>query len=123
MTESNETQRDIKQVKWHVENIDKKLDMMIRGDSDILDDIAEIFRGDEKLCQVYLAVNGERTQNEIVEETGISSSTVSRKIKTLSRASLIRKKDYDGGHIHMKDELHETLQLDQKVTPEGWNDE
>lgn len=123
MTESNETQRDVKRLKWHVENIDKKLDMMVRGDSDVMEQIADVFRGNKTLCQVYLAVDGERTQKEIVNETGTSRATVSRKIDTLSDHSLIWKKEYDGGIIYQKDDLHDTLRLDRKVTPEGWNDE
>ncbi|WP_436906707.1 DUF7343 domain-containing protein [Halosimplex marinum] len=123
MTESNETQRDVKRLKWHVENIDKKLDMMVRGDADVMEAIADVFRDDEMLCKVYLAVNGERTQQEIADEVGTSNATVSRKISTLSDHSLVWKKDYDDGIIYQKDELHETLRLDQKVTPDGWNDE
>lgn len=124
MPESDETQQDIKKMKWHIENLDNKVDMLIRGNAEALEDIAKLFQGDSTMAQVYLAVNGERTQNEIVEEIDSSPATVSRRIKKLDRYGLIMKKEYDDGVIYMKDEIHDVLRLENYVDPEtGWNDD
>lgn len=124
MPESDETQEDIKRMKWHLENIDNKVDTLIRGNPNALEDFAGLFRDDEKMAKVYLAIDGVRTQSDIVNDTGVSSSTVSRKIDKLDRYGLIQKKEYNQGMIWEKDELYDILRLDQYVDPEtGWNDD
>lgn len=120
MTESDEAQRDIKEMKWHIENLDNKMDLIVRGDEDIIESISEVFKDDESMCKVFLKIDGEKTQNDISDETDVSTSTVSRKIDTLSDYGLIRKKEYDNGIIYQKDDICSTLQLHRLVTPNGW---
>lgn len=124
MTESDETQQDIKKMKWHMENIDNKVDMLIRGNEGALDEIASLFEGDPIIAKVYLAVDGDKTQREISNEIGHAESTVSGRIDKLDRFGLIQKKEYDDGMIYMKDEIHDILRLEEKVDPDtGWNDD
>lgn len=123
MPESDETQEDIKEIKWRIENIDNKFDMLVRGNDEALEKVAEVFRGDPVMAQVYLAVNGKRNQSEIVEEIDSSGPTVSRRISTLDDYGLIEKKDIQNGFIWKKSELHQVMQLGSKVDPEtGWDD-
>lgn len=124
MTESDETQQDIKKMKWHMENIDNKVDMLIRGNEGALDEIASLFEDNSIMAKVYLAVDGEKTQREISEEIDHHESTVSRRIKKLDRFGLIQKKEYKDGMIYMKDEIHDILRLEENVDPvTGWNDD
>lgn len=124
MPESDETQQDIKEMKWHVEKVDKKLNFILRGNGDALERIAEVFRGDEKVAQVYLLIDGRRTQSEIVDEVDFSAPTVSRRIQDLSNNGLIQKKGYDDGIIWERDEVDSIFNLEDKVDPEtGWNDD
>lgn len=124
MPESDETQQDIKEMKWHMEKVDNKLNFILRGNGDALERIAEVFRGDEKVAQVYLLINGRRTQSEIVEKVDFSAPTVSRRIQKLSDNGLIQKKGYDEGAIWARDEVDSIYNLEAKVDPEtGWNDD
>lgn len=123
MTESDEAQQDLKRIKWHLENLDNKVDMLVRGNSDAIEAVADVFRDDSIMAKVYLAVNGDRTQKEIADHIEFSEPTVHRRIDSLTKAGLVQKKEYDNGIIYMKDELHSVLRLDEKVDPkEGWND-
>lgn len=122
MPESDETQQDIKEIKWHVENVDNKIDSLIRGNQEAIEEYAELFSDDPKMAKVYLAIDGSKNQGEISEETGVSTSTVSRKIEDLSRYGLVQKKAHNSGAVYMKDDLYDILRLDEKVDPEiGWN--
>lgn len=123
MPESDETQQDIKEIKWRIENLDNKFDMLIRGNSEAIEKVAAIFRGDSAMAQVYLAIDGIRNQQEVADAISSSSSTVSRKIDTLSDYGLIEKKEIRDGVIWMKSELHRVMQLGTRVDPDtGWND-
>lgn len=123
MPESDETQKDIKKMKWHLENIDNKVDTLIRGNPQALEDIAGVFRGNPMMAKVYLAVDGKRKQVDIAEKLDTSQATVSRRISELDRYGLIQKKEYDNGMIYVKDELHDILRLDERVDPKaGWDD-
>lgn len=124
MPESDETQEDIKKMKWHLENIDNKVDALIRGSPEARDDLAGAFKDDPMMAKVYLAIDGKRKQSEIANEIGTSQATVSRRIKELDRYGLIQKKEYDNGMIWEKDELYDILRLEEHVDPDtGWNDD
>lgn len=124
MTESDETQQDIKEIKWHIEKVDNKMDLLIRGNSEALNEIAEVFQGDPAIAQVYLAIDGKRTQQEIVEEVDYSQPTVSRRVNKLKRDGLIQKKEWDNGVVWERDDTYSLFRLDEKVDPEtGWNDD
>lgn len=124
MPESDETQEDIKKMKWHLENIDNKVDNLIRGDSDTLEDIAGLFRDDPMMAKVYLSIDGKQKQVDIANAQDTSEATVSRRIKELKRHGLIKKKEFNEGMIWEKNELYDILRLDEYVDPEsGWNDD
>lgn len=124
MPESDETQEDIRKIRWRMENLDNKFDMLVRGNDDVMEVVADVFRGDPSMAQVYLAVNGSRNQQEIVGHIDPSRSTVSRKIRKLDDYGLIQTKEVNGGLIYQKDELHDILALEHRVDPEsGWNDD
>lgn len=123
MPESDETQRDIKEIKWRIENLDNKFDMLVRGNEEALEKVAEIFRGDPVMAQVYEAVDGKRNQKRIASDIGSSDSTVSRKVRTLADYGLIERKELKDGIIWTKSELHRVMQLAGRVDPDtGWDD-
>lgn len=122
MAESDETQQDIKEIKWRIENIDNKFDMLVRGNDAALEEVAELFRGDSLMAQVYLAVDGQRNQKEIADAIDTTAMTVSRKIDDLNSYGLIKKKEIRNGAIWKKSELHGVMRLGDRVDPEsGWN--
>jgi DNA-binding HxlR family transcriptional regulator len=123
MTESDETQQDIKEIKWRIENVDNKFDMLVRGNEEALQEVADLFRGDSSMAQVYLEIDGQQNQKEIADSVGTSPMTVSRKIQDLKRYGLIEKKEIRNGAIWKKSELHGVMRLGDRVDPEsGWND-
>lgn len=124
MTESDETQQDIKEIKWRIENIDNKFDMLVRGNDEALQEVADLFRGDSSMAQVYLAIDGQRNQKEIADSIGPSKMTVSRKVQDLKKYGLIEKKEIRNGVIWTKSELHDVMRLDDRVDPDsGWHDD
>lgn len=123
MPESDETQQDIKEIKWRIENIDNKFDMLVRGNDRALQEVAELFRDDALMAQVYLTVDGKQNQQEIADTIGTTAMTVSRKIRELDNYGLIEKKEIRDGTIWKKSELHGVMRLDDRVDPNhGWND-
>lgn len=122
MPESSDTKKDIKQMKSHLRNIDKKQDRILMSDPDVRDRVEELFKQDENLRKVFLQIDGEKTQKDIVEAINVSSGTVSNKISELERESLIWKKEYKNGNVYKRDSLCRTLRLDEKVTEDGWEE-
>lgn len=123
MTESDEAQQDIKEIRWRIENLDNKFDMLIRGNDDAIESVAELFRGDASMAMVYLAIDGKKNQKEIADVISPSKMTVSRKVRKLKSYGLIEKIDVSNGTIWQKSELHEVMRLEEKVDPDtGWHD-
>lgn len=124
MAESDETQQDIKEIRWRIENIDNKFDMLVRGNDAALQEVADLFMDDSLMAQVYLAVDGQRNQKEIADAVDTTAMTVSRKIRDLKNYGLIEKKEIRNGAIWKKSELHEVMRLGDRVDPDsGWNDD
>lgn len=122
MTESGDTKRDIKEIKSHMRNIDHKQDRILVSDQDVRKRIRELFEGDENMRKVFIEIDGDKTQDEIAEASGVSAPTVSRRIDELNREGLIWKKEHNEGLVYKKDSLCRTLRLDEKVTEDGWEE-
>jgi DNA-binding HxlR family transcriptional regulator len=97
MPETLETADQIKSIKFKIEAIESTQELLLRERAPhIRQEILDVFRRTPQLDVVYLAVNGERSQSEIVDAlaadgVAISQSTVSRRMDRLEQEGLIEK--------------------------------
>ena len=90
MPESDELNAAIGHIKHKVDSMDQTLERLLRVNGKaLISDLMEQFRADKMLKEVYLAIDGSRTQKEISKSTGHSEPTVSRRIETLKDLDLI----------------------------------
>lgn len=90
MAELDRIFSEINYIKSRVESIDKSMDQLIVFNADrFVALFREEFKKDGALEKVFLSVTGERTQDEIVQATGMSQPTVSRRLKKLIDDDLV----------------------------------
>ena len=119
MSETPETAGDIQKIRYHVSVIEDSQMLLVRLNSDrLLKDFEELFSEKPILAQIYLQIDGSRTQAEILasmQDAGfeISQSTLSRRMRDLRDALLIEEiATQNGGVIHAKNPVVEkALQL------------
>jgi DNA-binding transcriptional ArsR family regulator len=123
MPESLDAFSELRAIRARVEGIEHRQEMLVRAHADeILQAVWQYIDKDETLAEVYLLVDGKRTQNDILaalEANGIAASqpTVSRKLTKLStELGLVEIGDRDAaGIIYVKSELDRILHLTPKV--------
>ena len=97
MPETVETADDIRTIRYKIESIETTQHLLLRERApQLLSQIKDLFGSTDKLTEVYLAVNRQRSQADIVDylkASGlrVSQPTVSRRIATLEREGLIEK--------------------------------
>ena len=97
MTETLDTADEIRRIRDRVDAIEATQQLLLRKDANQLSEIIlRRFEGNEVLASVYLAVDGKRTQTEIVhvlKENGLrgSKAAVSRSVHTLRNEGLIER--------------------------------
>jgi len=97
MADTPETADDIRTIRYKIESIETTQHLLLRErKAQLLDDLLDIFAKKENLSDIYLAVNGRRSQADIVDflkKSGgtISQPTVSRGMTTLEEEGLIEK--------------------------------
>jgi DNA-binding transcriptional ArsR family regulator len=97
MPETLETADEIKSIRFKIEAIESTQELLLRERAPhIRREILEVFRRTPLLDVVYLAVNGQRSQAEIVDALAangiaISQPTVSRRMDRLEHEGLIEK--------------------------------
>jgi hypothetical protein len=90
MPESDELSKDIREIKWHQEEIDSSLEMLLRANKEnLLREVLEMFGRSKRRARVYLAVDGIRNVGEIASDEGIHDKNVYNELKVLKRGSLI----------------------------------
>jgi hypothetical protein len=116
MPETEDTANEIKKLRLSVQNVESSLEMMLRHSAaDFRKAKLALFSGDEELKAVYLAIDGRRTQAEIVElllgtPTKPSQPTVSRRMNKLEDEGLISKVSASkSGIVYQKNELLEKV--------------
>jgi hypothetical protein len=123
MPESLDAFSELRAIRARVEGIEHRQEMLVRAHADeILQTVWEYLDKDETLAEVYLLVDGKRTQGDILaalKKKGIAASqpTVSRKLTTLStELGLVEIGDRDAaGTVYAKSELDRILHLTAKV--------
>jgi hypothetical protein len=123
MPESLDAYAELRAMRARLEGIEHRQEMLVRAHRDeILDEIWRYVDKDEMLAEVYLLVDGKRTQQDIVaalRQKGqpASQPTVSRKLTKLSiELGLVEIGDRDAaGAVYAKSDLDRILHLTPRV--------
>jgi DNA-binding transcriptional ArsR family regulator len=123
MPESLDAYAELRLMRARLEGIEHRQEMLVRAHADeILETIWEFIDKDGTLGEVFLLVDGKRTQQDIVDalkKKGITTSqpTVSRKLAKLSiELGLVEIGDRDAaGTVYAKSDLNRILHLTPKV--------
>lgn len=95
MTETKETAAEIQEIRFKLEAIEATQLLLVRDRAkDLIADYQTLFAQTSQLDVVYLAIDGTRSQSEIVEAlkrdgVSVSQATVSRRMDTLKDHGLI----------------------------------
>jgi predicted transcriptional regulator len=111
------TKKDVREIKWRVEGIDKSIDLLVRANRKIIiDDLMEFFGKSKDRVNVFLSIDGEKTVNQITEKLKMKSPNVSRRITELRNEGLVNiKKITKQGYIYEKTEKVRVLGLEKKL--------
>lgn len=123
MPESLDAYSELREIRARVEGIEHRQEMLVRAHSkEILNTIWQYIDKEETLGEVYLLIDGKRTQQDIIDALKaqgieVSQPTVSRRLATLTSAlGLIEVAERDGGGVrYRKSELDRILHLTPKV--------
>jgi DNA-binding transcriptional ArsR family regulator len=123
MADDLETFGEIRQIRMRIEAIEHTQEVQIRAHRETIEkDIWDQMDGDGVLAQVYLLVDGHRSQKDIVEamqEQGAavaSQPTVSRKLDKLSEMHLIEVVDRTkSGNIYKRTAIDRILGIARKL--------
>lgn len=92
LTESNETQANIAYIRTHVDNLERMLRFQIGANPESRDAVAALLKGRERAAELYLLLSGEpKTQDQLTAVMKTSQPTVSRILKHLVDAGIVRK--------------------------------
>lgn len=117
MVESDELARDIREIKWHQEAIDSSLELLIKANRNaILDEIMNFFGRSKRRAQIFLAVDGKRTVQNITELLHMKKPNVSADLTRLKEEGLIEiKKITKEGYIYKKRRVDRILGISRKL--------
>ena len=116
MPETPETASDIQEIRFRLEAIEATQNLLVRGRAEeYTQKYLRFFEENSDLSAVYLAVDGHRSQVEIIEELKsnglkLGAMTVSRRIRELKDEGLIELASADGKkNIYNKNRTVERL--------------
>lgn len=89
MAESDILFAEVAKLRQEVAEIKHTTTAQVRFNETLKSAVVSQLKGDTKLIQVFLAVDGVRSQKEIITFTGIDKSSVSRKLVILADLDLI----------------------------------
>ena len=90
--ESDQLSVDIRVIKERVKSIESLMDILVVSSREsVLPLFQNFFGGSRNMAKVYLAANGSRTVNEIVELTSITRQHVSSHLVKLHQAGMLVK--------------------------------
>jgi predicted transcriptional regulator len=109
--------KDIREIKWKVEGIEKSIDLLVRANREtITNDIIEFFGASKERVNVFLAVDSEKTVEQIAKYLNIKRPNVSRRLSELQDEGLINiKKNTKQGIVYEKTEKVRVLNLEKKL--------
>lgn len=110
--ESDSLSIDIRVIKERVKSIESLMDILVVSSRDSVLPIFQKFFGRSKnMAKVYIATNGERTVNEIVEVTTITRQHVSSFLVKLHMAGMITKERIGNESYYQKKKWDELVGL------------
>jgi hypothetical protein len=124
MAESLDLFNEVRSLRARVDELGAMTETLVRAQSgDLIAALLERFSGDASLKAVFLAVNGERSQSEILSSLkpeglkGASAATVSRKLDSLeSELHLIELVDRTAkGKIYRRANLDRILGISRRL--------
>lgn len=110
--------RDVREIKNRIDGIDKSMDLLIRANrKEITNDILIFFGKSKDRVNVFLAVDGESTVNQIVNKLKpMKQPNVSTRISELFDEDLIYvKKTTNKGKIYEKTKKVKILNLEKSL--------
>jgi len=116
MTEHLE--RDVKQIRYKVEALDASVDLLLRANrSEITKDLMDFFGKSKDRIKVFLAVDGEKTVNALVESLKpMLRNNASARLTELAGEGLIHvKKSTKHGKVYDKTEKVRILNLEKHL--------
>ena len=116
--ESDEVAKDIREIKWHQEAIDSSMELLIKANRDaILSEIMKFFGRSKRRAEVFLAVDGKRTVEDIAELLSMKGPNVSRELTKLKEEGMIEIKRItkEGYYVYKKRRVDKILGISQKL--------
>lgn len=90
---SDVMEKDVREIKYRVDGIEKGMDLLLRANREqILNDLMAFFGKSKDRVKVFLAINGEKSVNQIAEQLKMLGQNVSKRTSELEREGLIRVK-------------------------------
>jgi len=113
MPESDELYASIGLIKHKVESIDKGMTILLRiNGKQMTAEYVDILTKNPMLCQVYLHIDGQLTQQQIANSVGCSDASVHRRIKELVDLDLIELSHVnDSGKIYKYTRMESLFKL------------
>lgn len=108
--------RDVREIKHRVGDIDKSIDLLIRANrQEIISDLLEFFGYSKDRIKVFLAIDGERTVTNLVSYLSpMIQPNVSKRISELTDEGLIyAKKSTKKGKVYDKTPKVKILNLER----------
>ena len=120
MAESDELSAAIGHIKFKVDSMDRTLERLLRVNGKaMLADYLEQLDRDPVLRQVYLEVDGSKTQQQIAEAIGKSNATVTGKTKRLEELDLIELVRYDNrGKLFQHTKMETIFKISRELEKE-----
>lgn len=117
MVESEEVARDIREIRWHQEAIDSSMELLIKANRDsILSEIMAFFGESRRRAEVFLAVDGKRTVEDITQTLAMKKPNVSTQLTKLKEEGLIEiKRITSKGHVYKKRRVDKILGISKKL--------
>jgi predicted transcriptional regulator len=112
---SDVTGKDVREIKWKVEGIEKSVDLLVRANrGQIIEDIIGFFGKSRDRVNVFLNIDGEKTVDQITKDLEMKKPNVSKRITELQNEGLIGiKKITRKGFIYEKTEKVKILNLEK----------
>ncbi len=118
MVESDQIAQDVREIKWHQEAIDSSMELLIKANSEkILEEIFKFFGRSKRKAEVFLAVDGQRTVEDITDFLGMQKPNVSRHLTSLKEEGLveIKKVTRGGYYVYKRRRVDKILGLSKKL--------
>jgi DNA-binding transcriptional ArsR family regulator len=127
MSETLDTANESKKIRFEIEELKATQQLILQKDAkELREGALALFRSDSALARIYAAIDGRRTQQQLVAFVNAnggstSDATVSRRVDKLEDAGLIEKVRSDRkGVVWSKNQtVEKLLKLTKALTDEG----